>query len=82
MSRPLRIGLTARLMYPDPARTVLPTKVVHYAEENAANVYQSIDSSANDYVTIALTSNETISGPVSIRVVTITIAGLHGKESC
>lgn len=37
MSRPLRIGLTARLMYPDPARTVLPTKVVHYAEENAAN---------------------------------------------
>ena len=37
MFRPLRIGLTARLMYPDPARSVLPTKVVHYAEENAAN---------------------------------------------
>jgi putative glutamine amidotransferase len=24
-------------MYPDPTRTVLPTKVVHYVEENAAN---------------------------------------------
>ncbi|MDB6094597.1 MAG: hypothetical protein JWM32_2159 [Verrucomicrobia bacterium] len=37
MATPLRIGLTARLMYPDPARTVLPAKTVQYAEENAAN---------------------------------------------
>jgi len=37
MSLPLRIGLTARIMYPDPARTVLPTKHVQYAEESAAN---------------------------------------------
>lgn len=37
MPLPLRIGLTARLMYPDPDRSVLATKTVQYAEENAAN---------------------------------------------
>ncbi|MDB6168224.1 MAG: hypothetical protein JWM88_1088 [Verrucomicrobia bacterium] len=37
MSPPLRIGLSARLMYPDPSRAVLPAKTVQYAEENAAN---------------------------------------------
>ncbi|HEY5026035.1 MAG TPA: TadE/TadG family type IV pilus assembly protein [Acidimicrobiales bacterium] len=44
------------------------------AEEGATNVYQSIDSSANNYVSVALTPNETISGPVAISVVTITIS--------
>lgn len=37
MTPPLRIGLSARLMYPDPTRTVLATKNVSYAEESAAN---------------------------------------------
>jgi putative glutamine amidotransferase len=37
MSPPLRIGLTARLMYPDPQRAILSGKNVHYSEENAAN---------------------------------------------
>ena len=44
------------------------------AEEGATAIYQSIDSSANNYVSIALTPNETISGPVTISVVTITIS--------
>ncbi|HVA02781.1 MAG TPA: TadE/TadG family type IV pilus assembly protein [Acidimicrobiales bacterium] len=44
------------------------------AEEGATNVYQSTDSGANNYVSIALTPNETISGSVTISVVTITIS--------
>jgi putative glutamine amidotransferase len=34
---PLRIGVSARLLYPDPARTFLPTKSVQYLEQSAAN---------------------------------------------
>ncbi len=34
---PLRIGLSARLLYPDPARKFLPTKTVQYMEQSAAN---------------------------------------------
>ena len=34
---PLRIGLSARLLYPDPSRTFLPTKSVQYLEQTAAN---------------------------------------------
>ena len=34
---PLRIGLSARLLYPDPSRTFLPTKSVQYIEQSAAN---------------------------------------------
>ena len=34
---PLRIGLSARLLYPDPSRTFLPTKSVQYLEQSAAN---------------------------------------------
>ncbi len=34
---PLRIGLSARLLYPDPARTFLPTKTLQYIEQSAAN---------------------------------------------
>lgn len=37
MATPLRIGLSARLLYPDSARCVLPTKYVLYAEESAVN---------------------------------------------
>lgn len=44
------------------------------AEEGATNVFQSTDSGANNYVSIALTPNETISGSVTISVVTITIS--------
>lgn len=34
---PLRIGISARLLYPDPSRTFLPTKSVQYLEQTAAN---------------------------------------------
>lgn len=34
---PLKIGVSARLLYPDPARTFLPTKSVQYLEQSAAN---------------------------------------------
>lgn len=34
---PLKIGLSARLLYPDPARSFLPTKTVQYMEQSAAN---------------------------------------------
>jgi len=34
---PLRIGLSARLLYPDPSRTFLPSKTVQYIEQAAAN---------------------------------------------
>jgi len=44
------------------------------AEEGDTNVYQSTDSGANNYVSIILTPNETISGQVAISVVTITIS--------
>jgi Flp pilus assembly protein TadG len=42
--------------------------------EEGTNVYQRGDSGANNYVSIALTPNETISGQVTINVVTITIS--------
>ena len=34
---PLKIGVSARLLYPDPSRTFLPTKSVQYLEQSAAN---------------------------------------------
>jgi len=34
---PLRIGVSARLLYPDPARVFLPTKSVQYLEQSVAN---------------------------------------------
>ena len=34
---PLKIGLSARLLYPDPSRAFLPTKTVQYLEQSAAN---------------------------------------------
>jgi putative glutamine amidotransferase len=34
---PLRIGVSARLLYPDPARTFLPAKSVQYLEQSVAN---------------------------------------------
>lgn len=34
---PLRIGVSARLLYPDPVRTFLPTKSVQYLEQSVAN---------------------------------------------
>jgi putative glutamine amidotransferase len=34
---PLRIGVSARLLYPDPTRTFLPTKSVQYLEQSVAN---------------------------------------------
>jgi putative glutamine amidotransferase len=34
---PLRIGVSARLLYPDPSRLFLPTKSVQYLEQSVAN---------------------------------------------
>ncbi len=34
---PLKIGVSARLLYPDPSRSFLPTKSVQYIEQSAAN---------------------------------------------
>jgi putative glutamine amidotransferase len=34
---PLKIGISARLLYPDPRRTFLPTKSVQYLEQSVAN---------------------------------------------
>jgi len=34
---PLRIGVSARLLYPDPSRIFLPTKSVQYLEQSVAN---------------------------------------------
>jgi putative glutamine amidotransferase len=34
---PLRIGISARLLYPDPRRVFLPTKSVQYLEQSVAN---------------------------------------------
>ncbi len=34
---PLRIGVSARLLYPDPRRVFLPTKTVQYLEQSVAN---------------------------------------------
>ena len=34
---PLRIGVSARLLYPDPSRSFLPAKSIQYLEQSAAN---------------------------------------------
>ena len=34
---PLKIGVSARLLYPDPRRSFLPTKSIQYLEPSAAN---------------------------------------------
>jgi putative glutamine amidotransferase len=34
---PLKIGVSARLLYPDPARQFLPTKSIQYLEQSVAN---------------------------------------------
>jgi len=34
---PLKIGVSARLLYPDPSRSFLPTKSIQYLEQSAAN---------------------------------------------
>jgi putative glutamine amidotransferase len=40
---PLRIGVSARLLYPDPSRTFLPAKSVQYLEQSVANWIMSGD---------------------------------------
>ena len=40
---PLKIGVSARLLYPDPSRTFLPTKSIQYMEQSAANWVMSAD---------------------------------------
>ena len=43
---PLRIGVSARLLYPDPSRVFLPTKSVQYLEQSVANWIMSGDTLA------------------------------------
>src|SRR5260221_501052 len=43
---PLRIGVSARLLYPDPSRAFLPTKSVQYLEQSVANWIMSGDTLA------------------------------------
>ena len=40
---PLKIGVSARLLYPDPSRAFLPTKSVQYLEQSVANWVMSGD---------------------------------------
>jgi putative glutamine amidotransferase len=40
---PLKIGVSARLLYPDPSRTFLPSKSVQYLEQSVANWVMSGD---------------------------------------
>lgn len=40
---PLKIGISARLLYPDPKRTFLPAKSVQYLEQSVANWVMSGD---------------------------------------
>jgi putative glutamine amidotransferase len=40
---PLKIGVSARLLYPDPGRTFLPTKSIQYLEQSVANWIMSGD---------------------------------------
>jgi putative glutamine amidotransferase len=40
---PLRIGVSARLLYPDASRSFLPAKSVHYLEQSVANWIMSGD---------------------------------------
>ena len=40
---PLKIGISARLLYPDPSRTFLPSKSVQYLEQSVANWVMSGD---------------------------------------
>ena len=40
---PLRIGVSARLLYPDPARPFLPSKSVQYLEQSVANWVMSAE---------------------------------------
>jgi putative glutamine amidotransferase len=40
---PLRIGVSARLLYPDPARPFLPSKSVQYLEQSVANWIMSAE---------------------------------------
>ena len=34
---PLKIGVSARLLYPDPSRSFLPSKSLQYLEQSVAN---------------------------------------------
>jgi putative glutamine amidotransferase len=40
---PLKIGVSARLLYPDPSRTFLPTKSIQYLEQSVTNWVMSGD---------------------------------------
>src|SRR6185503_2603549 len=40
---PLKIGISARLLYPDARRTFLPTKALQYLEQSVANWVMSAE---------------------------------------
>ena len=43
---PLKIGVSARLLYPDPTRSFLPAKSVQYLEQSVANWIMSVPNLA------------------------------------
>ena len=53
---PLRIGVSARLLYPDPTRKFLPSKSVQYLEQSVANWIMSGDTLAFMIPEISLAS--------------------------
>ena len=62
---PLRIGVSARLLYPDPSRTFLPTKSIQYLEQSAANWIMSGDVLAFMIPEMSLASPH---GPKALKV--------------
>ena len=62
---PLKIGVSARLLYPDPSRAFLPTKSVQYLEQSVANWIMSGEVLAFMVPEVSLASSHV---PKSIRV--------------
>jgi putative glutamine amidotransferase len=54
---PLKIGVSARLLYPDPSRAFLPTKSVQYLEQSVANWIMSGEVLAFMVPEVSLASN-------------------------
>ena len=62
---PLKIGVSARLLYPDPSRAFLPTKSIQYLEQSVANWIMSGEVLAFMVPEVSLASHHM---PRSIRV--------------
>jgi putative glutamine amidotransferase len=63
---PLKIGVSARLLYPDPSRMFLPTKSVQYLEQSVADWIMSGEVLAFMIPEMSLASGRR-RGPISVR---------------